>query len=215
MSALVLNHFEKDPNDSIANPQSVEFPLLVNGTIKAADYDHFRFTARKGQTLTFDLNATRNGSPLDPVISLHDETGTELAYSDDYYPFKDAHIVHTFERAGSYVLRVYGTGESGSDTSDYRLTAGEMPQVDHAMPMGGQRGKEVEVRLSGVNLSNIEEVVLGDGLASAQILSCSPRSATVRLKIPESASTGIYRLHVAGATLPRAIRDFRSLQKSP
>ena len=194
--------FEKEPNDSIAKPQSVDFPLLVNGTIKAADYDHYRFMARKGQTLTFDLNATRNGSPLDPVISLHNEAGTELAYSDDYYPFKDAHIVHTFERAGSYVLRVYGTGESGSDTSDYRLTAGEMPQVDHAMPMGGQRGKEVEVRLSGMNLSNIEEVVLGDGLATAQILSCTPRWATVRLKIPESASAGIYRLHVAGATLP-------------
>jgi len=79
---------------------------------------------------------------------------------------------------------------------------GEMPQVDHAMPMGGQRGKEVEVRLSGVNLSNIEGVVLGGGLVSAQILSCSARSATIRLKIPESASTGVYRLHVAGATLP-------------
>jgi len=194
--------FEKEPNDTIANPQPVELPLLVNGTIRAADYDHFRFTARKGQTLTFDLNATRNGSPLDPVISLHDATGTELAYSDDYYPFKDAHIVYTFEKSGSYVLRVYGTGESGSDTSDYRLTAGEMPQVDHAMPMGGQRGKEVEVRLSGVNLSSIEGVILGDGLARAQILSCGPRSATVRIKIPESASAGLYRLHVAGATLP-------------
>ena len=194
--------FEKEPNDSIEKPQSVEFPLLVNGTIKAADYDHFRFVARKGQTLTFDLNATRNGSPLDPVISLHDDAGTELAYSDDYYPFKDAHIVYTFERAGSYVLRVFGTGESGSDTSDYRLTAGDMPQVDHALPMGGQRGTEVEVRLSGANLSNIEEVVLGDGLAAARVLSCNPRTATVRLKIPQSPSTGIYRLHVAGATLP-------------
>jgi len=194
--------FEKEPNDSIANPQPVEFPLLVNGTIKSADYDHYRFAVRKGQTLTFDLNATRNGSPLDPVISLHDEAGTELAYSDDYYPFKDAHIVYTFQTAGSYVLRVYGTGESGSDLSDYRLTAGEMPLVDHAIPMGGQRGKEVDVRLSGVNLSSIEEVILGDGLAAARILSCAPQWAAVRLKIPESASAGIYRLHVAGATLP-------------
>jgi Bacterial pre-peptidase C-terminal domain len=194
--------FEKEPNDTIVSPQAVEFPLLINGTIKAGDYDHFRFTARKGQTLTFDINATRNGSPLDPVISLHDANGAEIAYSDDYYPFKDAHIVHTFDNAGEYVVRVYGTGESGSDTSDYRLTAGEMSQVDHAMPMGGQRAKEIEVRLSGVNLSNVDNVVLGDGLASAQILSCTPRSATVRLKIPESASPGIYRLHVAGATLP-------------
>lgn len=194
--------FEKEPNDAISNAQAVEFPLLVNGVIKAGDYDHFRFAAREEQTLTFDINATRNGSPLDPVISLHDEKGSEIAYSDDYYPFKDSHIVHTFEKPGTYTLRVYGTGESGSDTSDYRLTAGEMPQVDHAMPMGGQRGNKVEVRFSGVNLSNIDSVVLGDDLASAQILSSGPRSATVRLKIPENAALGVCRLHVPGATLP-------------
>jgi pre-peptidase len=194
--------FEKEPNDTIANSQPVEFPLLMNGIIKAGDYDHFRFTARQGQTLTFDINATRNGSPLDPVISLHDASGAEIASSDDYYPFKDAHIVHTFNKAGEYIVRVYGTGESGSDTSDYRLTAGEMPQVDFAMPIGGQRGKEVEVRLSGVNLSKIDSVVLGDGLASGQILSASPQSATVRLRIPETASPGLYRLHATGATLP-------------
>src|SRR5262245_52250228 len=194
--------FEKEPNDTIANSQPVEFPLLMNGIIKAGDYDHFRFTAKQGQTLTFDINATRNGSSLDPVISLHEASGAEIAYSDDYYPFKDAHIVHTFDKAGEYVVRVYGTGESGSDTSDYRLTAGEMPQVDYAMPMGGQRGKEVEVRLSGVNLSKIESVVLGDGLTSGQILSASQHSATVRLRIPEAASPGVYRLHAASATLP-------------
>jgi len=91
--------FEKEPNDTIANPQPVELPLLVNGTIRAADYDHFRFTARKGQTLTFDLNATRNGSPLDPVISLHDETGTELAYSDDYYRSKTRILFTPSKRA--------------------------------------------------------------------------------------------------------------------
>jgi len=193
---------EKEPNDDFTRAQPLDFSRLTNGIIKAGDYDHFRFTARAGQTLTFDINATRNGSPLDPVISLHDENGAELAYSDDYYQFKDAQIVHTFDRDGTYFLRVYGTGESGSDTSDYRLTAGEMPQVDHAMPMGGQRGKTAEIRLTGVNLAGVEGAVLGDGLAASQIVSRSPRLAVLRLTVPETASPGVYRLHVAGATLP-------------
>jgi hypothetical protein len=194
--------FEKEPNNDQAHAQPIEFPVLLNGIIKNNDYDYFRFTARAGQTVAFDINATRNGSPLDPVLALLDANGAEIEYSDDYYIFKDSHIVHTFDRAGTYYLRVYGTGESGSDTSDYRLTAGEMPQVDHAVPLGGQRGKPVEVRLSGVNLSNVDNVVLGDGLATAEVLSRSPRSATVRLTIPEKAPAGVYRLHVGGATLP-------------
>ncbi len=194
--------FEKEPNDDPAHAQALDFPVLMNGIVKSGDYDYFRFTAHAGQTLTFDLNAGRNGSPLDPVIAILDKDGSEIAYSDDYYIFKDSHIVQTFDKAGTYYLRVYGTGESGSDTSDYRLTAGEMPQIDHAMPLGGQRGKPVEIRLSGVNLSAIENVVLGDGLASAEILSRGFRTATIRLTIPEKTAAGIYRLHVGGATLP-------------
>ena len=56
---------------------------------------------------------------------------TELAYVDDYYWFKDPHLVHTFDKEGSYYLRIYGSGESGSPNGSYRLTAGEMPQTRH------------------------------------------------------------------------------------
>ncbi len=207
--------FEKEPNNDFPRAEPIDFSRLLNGIVKAGDYDCFRFSARAGQTLTFDINATRNGSPLDSVMSLHEESGAEIAYSDDYYQFKDAHIVHTFEKGGAYYLRVYGSGESGSDFSDYRLTAGEMPQVDHAMPMGGQRGKTVEVRLTGVNLQAIPTgsnagAVLGDGLATAEVVSRSPQpatqtappSVTIRLTVPETALPGLYRLHVAGAILP-------------
>lgn len=193
--------FEKEPNDDFARAEPLDFSRLLNGIVKAGDYDCFRFRAQPSQTLTFDINATRNGSPLDPVMSLHDESGAEIAYSDDYYQFKDAHIVHTFEKGGTYYLRIYGTGESGSELADYRLTAGEMPQVDHAMPMGGKAGKPVEVRLTGANLQAIEGAVLGDGLAAAEVVSRSPRSATIRLTVPEAARPGV-RLHVGGATLP-------------
>lgn len=194
--------FEKEPNDERDAAQALEFPVLLNGVVKGGDYDYFRFTAAAGQTLTFDINATRNGSPLDAVIGLLDEGGVEIGYSDDYYIFKDPHLVHTFEKSGTYYVRIYGSGESGSDSSDYRLTAGEMPQVDYAMPMGGQRGEPVEIRLAGVNLSAIEAVVLGDGLATGEIVSRSARSATIRLTVPKDVPEGVHRLHVGGASLP-------------
>ena len=194
--------FEQEPNGGRDDAQAIEFPVLINGIVDRSDYDYFRFEARAGQTITFDVNATRNGSRLDPVIGLLDHNGVEIAYSDDYYIFKDAHLVHAFRHGGTYYLRLYGTGEQGSKTSDYRLTAGEMPQVDHAMPMGGQRGKPVEILLTGVNLAEVTGATLGEGRARGQVLSRSPNAARVRLEIPDDMPLGVHQLHVDGATLP-------------
>jgi hypothetical protein len=191
--------FEREPNDDRQHAQPIEFPVLVNGTVKAGDYDYFRFTAKAGQTLTFDVLATRNGSQLDSVIDLLDSAGTLLDYSDDYYMFKDPHLVYTFAKPGTYFVRIYGSGESGSENADYRLTAGEMPQVDYAMPSGGRQGQTVEFELSGVNLASISRVTLGDGIASGEIVSKGAKSARVRMRIPDTVSAGAYRLHVESA----------------
>ena len=89
----------------------------------------------------------------DGDLLIRDANGTLLDYCDDYYMFKDPHLVYTFAKAGTYFLRLYGSGEAGSENADYRLTAGEMPQVDYAMPSGGRQGEMVEFDLAGVNLA--------------------------------------------------------------
>ncbi len=205
--------FEKEPNNDTAHAQAIEFPILINGTVGPGDYDYFKFTARAGETLVFDVSAERNQSGLDSVLSLLDEGGAELAYVDDYYWFKDPHLAYTFKKAGTYFVRVYGTGESGSNTADYRLIAGEMPHIYHAMPLGGQRGATVDVRLVGVNLDTVGDGVLGEGIATAKVVSHSKDSAVLRMTIPEKTAPGIYRLHVDGASLPIsfAVSDFHEV----
>lgn len=194
--------FEKEPNNGMNGAQPLEFPVLMNGIVRPGDYDYFKFTARAGQTITFDIGAGRNDSGLDAVLSLLDESGVEIAYSDDYYWFKDPHLVYTFPKDGAYFLRIFGTGESGSPDDDYRLSAGELPHVYHAMPLGGQRGESLELRLFGVNLGGIGKVVLGEGIAKAEVVSRGKESATIRLTVPKDLPGGDYRLHVEGATLP-------------
>jgi hypothetical protein len=191
--------FEKEPNDDRQRAQPIELPTLINGTVKAGDYDYFRFTALAGQTLTFDVLATRNGSQFDSVIDLLDSAGTLLDYSDDYYMFKDPHLVYQFAKPGTYYLRIYGSGEAGSDNADYRLTAGAMPQVDYAMPSGGRLGETVEFELAGVNLASVSRVTLGDGIATGEIISKTLKSAKVRMRIPAATRPGAYRLHVESA----------------
>ncbi len=193
---------EKEPNDNRASAEKIPFPALINGIIRGGDYDYFQFRARAGQTMVFDLLGRRNGSSLDGVLSLLDEQGDEIDYSDDYYMFKDPHLVHTFDREGIYFLRIYGSGESGSDNADYRLLAGELPHVDHAMPSGARRGQTVEFDLAGVNLDSVDRVVLGEGLAEGRVIRRGSTSARARLEIPEGIPTGPHRLHAGGATLP-------------
>ena len=193
---------EKEPNDTRAQAEALVFPALVNGILKAADYDYFRFEGKLGQQLTFDVLATRNGANTDAVLSVLDAKGVELVESDDYYGFKDPHLKFRVPSDGTFFLRVYGSSEAGSDTSDYRLVAGEMPHVDLAMPAGGSRGKTVEVTLHGVNLGGVKEVWLGDGLARGEVISTGIEQARVRIAIPDTVAEGEYRLHVAGATMP-------------
>lgn len=73
--------FEKEPNDDIAGAQSLTLPSTVNGQIfsgadeqgadeQGADRDLYRFRARKGQKLVFEVMAQRLGSPLDSVLEI-------------------------------------------------------------------------------------------------------------------------------------------------
>jgi len=193
---------EKEPNNSREQAEPLEFPALVNGIIKAGDYDYFRFEAKAGETITFDVLATRNGANTDAALGIVNAKGEELAYSDDHYGFKDPHLKWRAPADGSFFLRVYGSHEAGSETSDYRLIAGRMPHVDLAMPGGGKQGETVEVELRGINLAGIEEAILGDGLAKAELLEAGPERARLRVRIPAGAQQGEHRLHVKGATLP-------------
>ena len=104
---------EAEPNDSPVQAQEVKLPALVNGIIKKGDYDFYRFEAKNEETITFDLNGTRNGSPLDGVLALFDQAGEQLAYNDDYYIFKDPHLTYRFSRTGVYLVRVSGSEEGG------------------------------------------------------------------------------------------------------
>jgi hypothetical protein len=193
---------EKEPNNSPAAAQPLDMATVVNGVVSRQDYDVFKFSAKAGQTFTFDLMASRIESSLDGVLSLVDAEGVEIAYVDDYYWTKDAHLAHTFAKDGDYFLRVFGSGEGGGPIDDYRLLAGRSPHVYHAMPLGGKRGTTVDVELFGANLGGVERAVLGEDLVEAVAVSRSDCSTSIRMNIPQDLPAGVYRLHVDGAALP-------------
>jgi len=76
---------EKEPNDTIAQAQTVSVPVTINGHIDGGskagrnpDEDYFRFHATKGEQLSIDVAAARLGSSLDSVIEVLDAQGRAI-----------------------------------------------------------------------------------------------------------------------------------------
>src|SRR5579862_8331464 len=188
---------ENEPNDSVAAAQAITFPVVINGRADAEDADTFRFATRAGQTLVFDILAARNGSKLDPVLTLMDESGRQIGYCDDYYIEKDARIEHTFARAGNYLIRVSASYSRSGPDADYRLTVTDRAGPLYAIPAGAQRGSSVELTIQGANLSGVDRAWLDAQTGSAIIESRSPTELKLLLQVPAGMAPGRHRLHLA------------------
>ena len=144
---------EKSPNNTLDKAQLITLPVIVSGVINAAaETDYYRFTAKKGQDLVFDLQAARVGSALDSSLAILDTNGRELARSEDAMGV-DSLIFFTVPADGDYVVQLRDLQFRGGGNFRYFLHAGALPYVESIFPFGGQRGKTVELSLTGRNLA--------------------------------------------------------------
>lgn len=184
---------ENEPHNDLLHAQPLTFPVLIDGN--SGDYDLYRFHADSGQTLIFDLTATRAASRLDAALALLDARGNELDFVDDSYIHKDPRLVFPVKTTGDYYLRVAASSERGAATeSSYRLVAGAVPFLLRTLPAGARLGATTEITLHGYNLRAIDRLVLGDNLAEARPTSTSDASLTFRLTLPASTTPGRYSL---------------------
>jgi hypothetical protein len=191
---------EVEPNNDLQHAQRINLPVMIDGVVESDDYDVFRFHAEAGQTLIFDVMATRAGSRLDSTLTILDERGAELEYIDDYYIHKDPYLSFDVKKTGDYFVRVAAATEpiatlfDGGRYSSYRLVAGAVPHMLHALPAGVRRGATSDLRIAGLNLQRVDRVVLGDSLAEGRVVNGGARSLTVRIAVPASVAPGRYPL---------------------
>lgn len=161
--ALNVGHLpeisETGPNNTLEQAQMITFPASLSGTISAAaQVDYFKFKATKGQDLIFDVDAFRRGSPLDSTLAVLDSAGKELMRNEDADGF-DSLIAFQAPNDGDYILQIRDFRFQGSGAHKYRINAGPLPYLESIFPLGGQRGKQVEVALSGRNLEGTTRMV--------------------------------------------------------
>lgn len=147
---------ETNPNNTIAQANAVLIPSVVCGKIEAAeDVDCYKFSARAGQTLTFEVFSARLQDKIhdlqkhiDPLISLLDADGRELAASDDFN-FADPLLTYKIPKDGNYVLQIRDAKYDGDPRWVYAVRITDRPFISHLFPMAGNPGKVVEVEPVG------------------------------------------------------------------
>ena len=158
----------KPGNGTLESAEAVPVPVIVNGTLTAADIDVYSFNAKAGEKLVFEVEARRAGSAIDPHLEVLDAAGKVLAQNDDAAGLGvDSRVEMKFAKAGSYRVRVRDSRYSDQVQNFYRLKIGAYAFADGIFPLGGRRGEAVEISFAGGNLNapvKVSEELSGPGL---------------------------------------------------
>ncbi|MBK5292468.1 MAG: hypothetical protein JJE04_12435 [Acidobacteriia bacterium] len=138
-------------NDSIERAQSLpSTPFTLNGTIKGPERDVYRILVKAQERRVFEVDARRAGSAIDPVITVANSAGKQVAQSEDA-PLVglDARLDVTFPKEGYYYVTVHDARFSTQAQNFYRLKSGRYDYASEIFPLGGKAGENVTVFLSG------------------------------------------------------------------
>ena len=136
----------------------LELPVTVNGEIASIDdQDSFSFSLKKDAKLICEVTAQRIGSPLDSYLVLQDANGAEVANSGQGNGL-DSLLNYTAPEAGKYTLHIRDIRYKGGNGFRYRLSIGELPYLETIFPLGGQRGTDNTIAVTGANLETVNAI---------------------------------------------------------
>ncbi|HUG19473.1 MAG TPA: pre-peptidase C-terminal domain-containing protein, partial [Planctomycetaceae bacterium] len=130
--------------------QEVPVPCTIEGHIDNLSRVYYRFKAGADQQISFEVQARRLGSPLDPMLRLFDASGRELAWSDDEAGLQgDSRFAYRFATAGDYAIELSDVRYQGSGNHRFRLRIGEFPLVTTPYPMVVQVDRPTSLAFAG------------------------------------------------------------------
>ena len=142
---------------------SLELPVLINGRIRPGDVDRFRFRARRGDSLVIEARA-RHLIPFladavpgwfQATLSLYDDSGSEIAFADDYRFAPDPVLHYRIRKSGEYELEIRDAIFRGREDFVYRISVSKRPFITNIFPLGGRVGVPTLTELTGWNLKAV------------------------------------------------------------
>jgi hypothetical protein len=189
VDAPVVTESDDLANDQSAAAQKLSLPIVVSGRIgKPEDVDWYAFEVEKGQRVTFDVWGNRLENKIhdlqthfDPILSLYDQTGRELAAADNTH-FADPLLSFQIPASGTYYLQVRDTTYTGNVAWSYALHGVTGAVATSVFPMAVNPGTtaHLEVRGPGEDRSrSIDLPVSNDVKAGEQYFALSLGGGTL------------------------------------
>lgn len=193
--------FLVDPTPAYKGSDTIQPPVSITGTAHYRDPERFRFEAKKGQALVFEVRAHRFGSPVDSVLRILDEKGKQLAVNDDAdFPGvadnKDSRIFRTFEADGHYQVEMRNLVRVTGEDFPYQLLV--YPPVPHANVMLASDQPYVDADGSGVINVTAERLWGFDGPIELSVTGLPEGVRADAAVIPPGQTTASIQLHAPG-----------------
>ncbi|MFT5128203.1 MAG: hypothetical protein ACI8W8_001812 [Rhodothermales bacterium] len=136
--------------------QELELGRTVNAVLHRFDIDIYKFTLKKGQRFTAEIEGYRlatweNRGVTDLQLVLKNEAGDEIANAFDSHLFlADPLLTTQIPADGNYYLRVSSEFPTAAGRNlPYRLHVGDFVRPSVIYPLGTQAGKETTVIVKG------------------------------------------------------------------
>jgi hypothetical protein len=209
---------EQEPNNTPRVARTVSLPVTVNGRIaEPGDADVFRIHGRAGEELVAEVWARRLESPLDSALTLTDESGTRLAFNDDFEDkasglnthHADSYLRATLPRDGTYFVQLVDRQTKGGSEYAYRLRLGP-PEPDFELrvvpsAINARRGASVPVTVYALRkdgFTNEIKVILKDAPSGfalrGGVIPGGAEQAKLTLTVPAFAPSDWVDLSVRG-----------------
>ena len=94
---------------------------------------------------------------MDSYLVLQDANGTKVADSG-LGDGLDAVLDYTVLETGKYTLHIRDIRYKGGKGYGYRLSIGELPYLETIFPLGGRRGTENTIAVTGANLETVKSI---------------------------------------------------------
>ncbi len=141
-------------NDRPGSAPKLRLPTVVSGRIgKAEDVDWYAFDLTKGQRVGFEVWGNRLENKihdlqthLDPILSLHDAAGRELAAADNNH-YADPLLTFQAPEDGTFYLQVRDTTYAGNPAWSYALLGSSGPVTTSTYPLAVNPGKTALLEL--------------------------------------------------------------------
>lgn len=134
-------------------PQPLELNTVINGKMDGGtDIDWFKFSATKGQRITFDCWAERIDSKMDATLAIYDASGRRPLKTARDTKGSDPVLLFEVPADGEYLVKLHDHTFGNGNDYVYRLEAHTAPQILFAVPPAGEAGTTATITLYGINL---------------------------------------------------------------